>query len=338
MANVTYPNVYQRFLDGVNILNFDALWIPSAGCIIDVDFHDSLLVSTIGPLLAVVFLAGTYIVATRRNRGSEAALQKVRQKHTSMLLLMSFLVYSSVSAKVFQTFACEHLDDGREYLRVDYRIECDSSKHRLFQVYAGIMILVYPVGIPLVYAFLLYKNRRVLRNKVERQTSPQVQPISDLWVPYKPERWFYDVIECLRRTSLTGVVVFIYPNTAAQVAVTLVIAFAFAILSESLAPYVSKLDARVSLTGHIIVFISMYVALLSKVDVSNERAASQEVFAVILVASHAFLVVVVVVETVFLTLSMRRKEGGPVPSDVARPSVKLQRALSSSNEAAAFGS
>ncbi|CAN0337700.1 unnamed protein product, partial [Ectocarpus sp. 12 AP-2014] len=84
VANVTYPNIYQRFLDGVNILNFDVLWIPSAGCIMDVDFHDHLLVSTVGPLLAVAFLAGTYAVAKGRNRGSETALQKVGQKHTSM--------------------------------------------------------------------------------------------------------------------------------------------------------------------------------------------------------------------------------------------------------------
>lgn len=335
VANVTYPNIYQRFLDGVNILNFDLLWIPSAGCIMDVDFHDHLLVSTVGPLLAVAFLAGTYAVAKRRNRGSETALQKVGQKHTSMLLLISFLVYSSVSSKVFQAFACERLDDGREYLRVDYRIECDSSKHRSFQVFAGIMIFVYPVGIPLLYALLLYKNRRVLKNKVERQTSPHVQPISDLWVPYKPERWYYDVIECLRRTSLTGVVVFIYPNTAAQVAVTLVIAFAFAILSESLAPYVSKWDAKVSLTGHIIVFISMYVALLSKVDVSNERAPSQEVFAGILVASHACLIAVVVVETAILTLSMRRKEE-PVPDTVPRTRFSPHHSFAPSNEPALY--
>ncbi|CAN0337742.1 unnamed protein product [Ectocarpus sp. 12 AP-2014] len=197
------------------------------------------------------------------------------------------------------------------------------------------MIFVYPVGIPLFYAFLLYKNRRVLKNKVERQTSPHVQPISDLWVPYKPERWYYDVIECLRRTSLTGVVVFIYPNTAAQVAVTLVIAFAFAILSESLAPYVSKWDAKVSLTGHIIVFISMYVALLSKVDVANERAASQEVFAGILVVSHACLIVVVVVETAILTFSMRRKED-PVPDTVPRTRFSLQRSFAPSNEPALY--
>lgn len=322
VANVTYPDVYQRFLDWVNILNFDVLWIPSAGCLVDVGFHGRLLVATIGPLIALALLAITYTVAKRRSSGSETALQKIRHKHMSMVLLITFLVYSSVSATVFQAFACEDLDDRKNYLRADYRIECDSSEHQAFQIFAGIMILVYPVGIPLLYGYLLYQNRRVLKSEDagKRETSPQVQPISDLWAPYKPGRFYYEVIECLRRMSLTGVVVFIYPNTAAQVAVTLVIAFSFVVVSERLAPYVSKWDASISLAGHVIVFISMYTALLSKVDVSDERADSQEVFAGILVAAHACMVVAVIIETIVIFYSWRRTEG-PVCRNGPRPRV-----------------
>ena len=305
MANVTYPSVYQRFLDGVNILNFDVLWIPSAGCIVDTDFHDRLLASTIGPLIVLALLAATYTIAKRRSSGSEAALQKIRHKHVSMVLLISFLVYSSVSGTVFQTFACDPLDDDREYLRADYRIECTSSKHQAFQVLAGIMIFVYPLGIPAFYAVVLYKSRGVLESKTQRETSAQAQTISDLWEPYKPGRFYYELIECMRRILLTGVVVFIYPNTAAQVSVTLVIAFAFVVMSQSFAPFASKWDARISLTGHVVVFLSMYLALLSKVDVSGERADSQKVFAGVLIAAHACMVIAVVVEAVVMFSSVR---------------------------------
>lgn len=323
MANVAYPPVYQHFLDGVNVLNFDALWIPSAGCIMDVDFHDRLLVSTTGPLVALALLAATFAVARHRNRGSETALERVRHKHMSMVLLISFLVYSSVSATVFQTFACEHLDGGKNYLRADYRIECDSSKHEAFELFAYVMVAVYPVGIPLFYAYLLYKNRRVLASEgdaAKRETSSQVQPISDLWAPYKPGRFYFEVIECMRRIMLTGVVVFIYPNTAAQVAVTLMIAFWFVAMSLYLAPYVSKWDAHLSLAGHVIVFTSMYTALLSRVDVSDERDLSQEVFAGVLVAAHACLVVAVVAETTVMVCSMRGP-GSPQQQDGPRPKV-----------------
>lgn len=319
---MSYPEIYERFLDGVNILNFDVLWIPSVGCLVEVGFHGRLLVSTIGPLVALAALAITYTIAKRRSSRSEVALQKIRHKHMSAVLLITFLVYSSVSSTVFQMFACEGLDDRKHYLRADYRIECDSSEHQAFQVFAGFMILVYPVGIPLLYGYFLYKNRRVLKSEVEgdRETSPQVQQISDLWAPYKPGRFYYEVIECARRMSLTGVVVFIYPNTAAQVAVTLIIAFSFVVVSERLAPYVSKWDASISLTGHVIVFTSMYTALLSRVDVSDEHATSQEVFAGILVGANACMVAVVLVETVMIFCSMGRNLG-LVPQDGPRAKI-----------------
>lgn len=42
-----------------------------------------------------------------------------------------------------QTFTCDELEDvGQRYLRADYGIDCDSSKHKAFQLYAGVMILV----------------------------------------------------------------------------------------------------------------------------------------------------------------------------------------------------
>lgn len=42
-----------------------------------------------------------------------------------------------------QTFTCDELEDiNKGYLRADYAIECDSDKHKVYQIYAGAMILV----------------------------------------------------------------------------------------------------------------------------------------------------------------------------------------------------
>ncbi|CAB1118550.1 unnamed protein product [Ectocarpus sp. CCAP 1310/34] len=317
VANVTYPDVYQDFLDAMDVFNFDLSWVFSTGCIFDIDFHDRLLVSTISPLVALSFLACTNAAVARTNRGSPRNLQNnVWQKHVSMGLLLTFLVYSNVSSVLFQSFACEELHDGKNYLRSDYRIECDSSGHKAFQAYAGFMIVLYPVGIPALYAGLLFRDRDVLRkDEANREDPPRVTSTSHLWEPYKPSAFYYEVIECCRRVLLAGVAVFIYPNTAAQIAVTLVIAVAFTILSEALDPYSSRWDSWTSRMGHVVVLVSMYVALLLKVDVSDERASSQRVFEAILVAVHACMVTLVVIETIILSVSLRaaKEREAPLP-------------------------
>ena len=315
IANVTYPHVYQRFLDTVNVLNFDLGWIShlSVGCLFDIGIHSRLLIATIGPIIAVMFLGVTYVMAARGSQGSPEALNLIRHKHVSIMLLLTFMVYSSVSSILFQMFACDGLEDGKTYLRADYRVECDSSKHIAFQAYASVMILLYTVGIPTLYASLLFRNRLVLEDGVGREESPRTQSFSDLWKPYKPSVFYYEVIECGRRVLLTGTVVFIYPNTSAQIAVTLINAFVFAMISEGLAPFVSRWNTWVNRMGHVVVYVSMYVALLLKVDVSNERSSSQKVFEAVLVAAHLGMILTMIVEAGMTVYSLRETVREEIP-------------------------
>ena len=135
MADVTYPGAYGRLLDGLgNIVNLDLGLVLSVGCAMKTDFHDRLLISTLGPLGALGALGVCFRVAARRNREAPEALERIRRKNLSLALLVTFLVYSSVSSTIFRMFACEELDDGGDYLRADYSIMCNSSKHRALQV------------------------------------------------------------------------------------------------------------------------------------------------------------------------------------------------------------
>ena len=316
VVTVTFPSVYQTLLDGVDFLNFDLTWIVSAGCFLEIDFHDGLLSTTVTPVVVMGLLDGTCAFAIHRNRDApEATLGNIRKRHRSIALLVTFLVYSSFSSEVFQTFACEGLDDGKSYLRADYTIVCDSPKHKAFQIYAGLVVMMYPIGIPALYAVLLFSNHHVLRDEQDRGESAVARLTSDLWKPYKPHRFYYEVIECGRRILLVGVVVFIYPNTAAQIAVTLAIATVFIFVSEAMAPYHSQWDAWISRSGHVIVFLTIYIALLLKVDMSGENSSSQKTFEVVIVAGHGCMILAVVVEAVIMALLLKgvRQRENPSP-------------------------
>lgn len=108
--------------------------------------------------------------------------------------------------------------------------------------------------------------------KVGRERDPSLKSSADLWKAYKPHRLYYEIVECGRRVLLAGVVVFIYPNSAAQVSMTIIVAVFFIFVSETLAPYASLWDTWISRAGHGIVFTSMFTALLLTVNVSGEQA------------------------------------------------------------------
>ena len=305
VANVQYTYEYQWFLDGVKLLDFDLGWMLSASCVVNIDFHDRLLFATIGPIVVILSLAMTYYIAARRNRQSQGALQSVQHKHLSAVLLLTFFVYSNVSSMLFQTFACEHLEDGKLYLRADYRIECDSATHKKLQAYAAIMIIMYTLGIPVFYATLLLRNRDILKtDEPSRNNCSRVLPTSSLWRPYKPRVFYFEAIECIRRALLVSVVVFFNPNSASQIAVTLILAFTFVVISESLDPYASRWNTWLSRTGHVVVFFTVYVALLLKVNVSSERRDSQRAFEVVLVVFNVCMIVAVIIQALVMTCSL----------------------------------
>lgn len=113
---------------------------------------------------------------------------------------------------------------------------------------------------------------------------------------------------------LTVAVVFVYPGDAAQIAVTVMITFAFFLISEVISPYQSSVDAWLYRGGETIVFLSFYVALLYKVDVSNERKPSQVFFGWVLVAGHVALLSVVAFYSCWSCASGRHALGAdPLP-------------------------
>ena len=131
----------------------------------------------------------------------------------------------------------------------------------------------------------------------------------------------------MRRALLAGVLLVVKDDTAAQIAVTLMIAFAFAIVLEILSPYESRLDTWMIRAGHAVVYTSMYFALLLKVDVSRETRRSQKAFEVVLMATHACMVLTVVVEAAMMACSLRENNRTGIMSRK-----RQQQSLSSNEE------
>lgn len=59
-------------------------------------------------------------------------------------------------------FACRQLDKDQSYHIYDTSIDCNSATYKAVRVIAVLLLLAMPVGIPVAFGFLLYKNREDL--------------------------------------------------------------------------------------------------------------------------------------------------------------------------------
>ena len=79
---------------------------------------------------------------------------------------LTLLVYPRTSSAIFSTFNCDTFDAGEDAhgdelpdlyrLHDDLSIDCYEDKHKAFQVYAFVMVVIYPVGVPLAIALVLF--------------------------------------------------------------------------------------------------------------------------------------------------------------------------------------
>ncbi|CAN0417676.1 unnamed protein product, partial [Discosporangium mesarthrocarpum] len=124
--------------------------------------------------------------------------------------------------------------------------------------------------------------------------------LAGLWDPYRPKLFYNEVLDLVRRIMLTGVAVFIFPNSAAQVTIILTVAMGFLWITEVLRPYVGQHDKCLSRSGHFVVVATMFLGLLLKVDISTEGQSSQHIFSGFRTAVNVAMILVVLMEALFM--------------------------------------
>ncbi|CAM9127983.1 unnamed protein product [Choristocarpus tenellus] len=266
----------------------------------------------------------------RKNEDWEKHTWQLYSRHINVLLISSYLLYTQICTVVFQTFACEEVDggvSGESYLSADLRISCQSPDRAFYLAYSFIMILVYPVGVPLGFAvFLWYQKDSInppsadedtqhggkyyiqAKQLEQREKNVRLKPTAFLWRSYRPGSYNYEVIECFRRLFLTGLLVVIIPHSSGQVAIGCMFAFLSLMLFELLRPHLDPSDRMLYRTGCLVIFFTNFLGLMIKAEVAVTESDESAIYAVLLIIANVFLLISVWCSTwVSLSAALRPK-------------------------------
>ncbi|KAG5179977.1 hypothetical protein JKP88DRAFT_325492 [Tribonema minus] len=312
ITGLALPLQYLRFLRAVDFMSLDMRWLTSPGCAADVDFYGRLLVTTLAPLVitALIFSPRFYLwLASRRSHGTVAPkLREVVSRDVNAFLVSTFLIFSGVSLTVFETFGCDELNTGKSYLRADYSLRCDDEEgtHAKYSIYAAFMIVVYPVGIPALYASILWRSAVRQRDRTQLP-SRLASATSFLWRPYKGRAYYWETAECVRRLMLAGLLVFIMPGSPGQSAVACMFAFFTAMVYEQVRPHQERMDKWLYTLGYGIVVCSMFTSLLMQVqwvEGNSEKAIGN-----LLIALNVLLLVMALTQVALVYRGVRTAAG-----------------------------
>lgn len=252
-----------------------------ARCTFHVDHYVELLARTLAPLAMLSVLVFLVWMLTRDPCQAHipVAPDKIIQSLTTAVLFLLFLVYPSVSETIFATFWCEDFGETAgnmtsSALIADYRLSCvsEDDQDRIgYVVYAAVMVIVYPLGILVLYTALLW---RFHQSDGERSGDPQMytdtkresgtasedsrlkisramgaNAISFLTKPYSEKYFWFESYELLRKLCMTSLLSALQSTELARgtrrVTLPLIaqnVVFLFCLILMRLQPYKLKAD------------------------------------------------------------------------------------------------
>jgi hypothetical protein len=189
---------------------------------------------------------------------------------TKISLTAMFLLYPSIGGKIFSVFQCHNVGKKRFFVP-HMAYECHTGEHLGLVTLSIIGIFVYVLGIPIYTVFILRKNKKHLYGEGPEHDRV-LQLYGSLYSQYKPEYWYWEVVEMLRKVFLCGGLIAIASGTSFQIVVALLVQFAYLLVIERTMPYKAVQDDVVQFIGSVQLFLTLLAGLILNLQAGTKNA------------------------------------------------------------------
>jgi hypothetical protein len=313
--NLKFPDAYTAVVAALDAFNIGVSRSSLVSCTsgYSYDAIDSLVVDTTYPVIVAVIIWLAHLLHLNLTQIRSTALDAmVKANYHKVFLVFTYLLLPSTCAKIFQMFSCQDVDPDNdvsgddEYMTVDYSVSCSSSKYHFGFAWAIASILVYPIGVPAYYFYVLYTSREMIQNRddltsllpsttSDEQSADNVttylQSILLLFEAYEPKYWYWEVIETMRRLMLTGVLVLIAQGSAVQIIVGICLSLFFLVLYDTYSPFADPIVGRVEAVSQRQILCVFFLALLVKADFGSVSIVALDVFLILAIFANLLYIV-----------------------------------------------
>lgn len=188
----------------------------------------------------------------------QAASHTTQKKANAMFFAM-LLLYPQVSNQILSALHCRQLGATLKILEVNYSVNCDESDYHVVRIVATLLMLAWPIGIPVGLLCILMRQKRTATAHWNAKQNSASTPVDDFETAetlaeysythmtttttfcivqsYRPQCFWYEPVDMLRKLCLSGLLQFFERGTAAQVVVGCVLAFCSFGMQQRLQPY-----------------------------------------------------------------------------------------------------
>lgn len=207
-TGIVWPEPFASMVAFYEYADFNFFDILPVGCYSHgINFYDNLLASTLVPF-AIILLIIVLCTVGPKGVGPKKGIMR-RSTGEKIVLFVAYCILPTVSLQLGKTFACTEFPDKSRWLSADLTLQCTSTNGSrsltwtVMQVYALLMIFIYPLGIPFVFYYLLDRSKKLIHDHYmqvgKHEMHKTIRPLKFLFDRYRLRYYNYEVVDCLRR-------------------------------------------------------------------------------------------------------------------------------------------
>lgn len=261
-VGVTLPSIDwpDDFISGLcqpfAFLNFDFSQLFPVGCLVQWDFYLDMQISFGLPIfvttLALIWRFSRKAKLAKCNEVCcedhahvddiifEKQANDIDNNTCQICLTAVFIMYPMLVTKMMGVFVCREIE-SEWWLEADVTLQCYNDSWVPRAVLGFIGIICYCIGIPASFFYFLHKH------KDELDHPDVVAKIGFLYTGYALHFWLGELVEMTRKMFMSGVIMFVAPDSVMQVIVAATFCACFLMMQVAVSPFEDEIENKVQM-------------------------------------------------------------------------------------------
>eukprot|EP01045_Picozoa_sp_COSAG04_P002616 COSAG04_NODE_97_length_26459_cov_6.507246_4_plen_1426_part_00 len=206
----------------------------------------------------------------------ESGLHALKVKLKQNLFVGIFLVYPTITTTLFRVPQCKYFGEAG-FHEDDFTIDCTTTKFALTVALSAFVILLIPIGVPVVFLILMRRAKQANGGTVNATALGGAKLVADdaddesdtygfLIRDYRPQYWYHEIVTYFRKLMLGGISVVMGRGTIAQTYFVISIEAFFQMHHMRTYPFVVYKHNVMEALGHCALMLLYAISLILRND------------------------------------------------------------------------
>ncbi|PFX16453.1 Carboxypeptidase N subunit 2 [Stylophora pistillata] len=208
-------------------------------------------------------------------------MKEIVYKNLFFILYVTYLSSFSKTASVLPLSCrklCRHKNEKlcNEYLKADYSVKCQGHTYNHLLIVAYIST-AYIFALPAASFIVLWRHRRAISTTVNgdgsRVGTETVVGLRFLFENYKPQSWYWELVEMSRRVILTSGLILVGHESRSYIGLAWVVAGMYGIYFSWMKPIQEPFENRLMTTSLAVTVVNLGIGAVSRIPAENISGA-----------------------------------------------------------------